>query len=229
VVPSSSAELDGTATGHHPGSEVLVARSVDGGRSFGPGVVIHRDVCPCCRTSLATHGSTVAVALRVATDDMRDIAVATSSDGGATFGEPVRVHRDGWHFDGCPHAGASLAFDDAGRLHVAWYTGAADRQGLWYAMSSDGRTFSEPLAIQAGEWVPVSQVKLTTDRDGSVWIAWDDRRESQSVVRIGVVDGGLRTLPVEIAGHSPAIAAGGRVVVGWQNADSAAARLLLPD
>lgn len=215
-----------------PGSDVRIASSTDGGRTFSPGVVVHPDVCPCCRTSLAVGSDgMVAVAFRSATQNIRDIMVVRSSDGGHTFAEPVRVHEDGWVIDGCPHAGASLAFDSAGRTHIAWYTGAAERQGLWYAVANDDGPFAEPVPIQTGGWVPVSQVKLTAAADGTVWLAWDDRRREQPEVSVArVSDGGMRTLGTTVPGHSPAIAGGARTVaVAWQNDSTAAARLLLLD
>src|SRR5690606_19957859 len=70
-----------------PSSDVRVARSTDGGRTFEPGVVVARDVCPCCRTSLAVapDGAVLVAWRRVFDGDVRDIVVARSTDGGRTF------------------------------------------------------------------------------------------------------------------------------------------------
>lgn len=215
--------------GGMPGSEIRVAASHDGGRTFSPGVVVHRDACPCCRTSLAVTGdSIVAVAFRSATDNIRDMIVVRSVDAARTFGEPVRVHEDGWVIDGCPHAGGSLAFDANGMLHIAWYTGAQQRQGLWYAVSPAGsETFKEPLPLQAEGWVPVSQVKIAPAPDGGVWIAWDDRRREQTEVRVAVTGGdGVGRSRVAGAGMSPAVAAGREVVVAWQRGTAAVATVM---
>lgn len=214
-----------------PGSEVRVAKSSDGGRTFTSGVIVHRDACPCCRTSLAVApDGTVAVAFRTATRNVRDIVVVRSSDAGATFGEPLIVHDDGWVVNACPHAGASLAFAADGRMHIAWYTGVDQRQGLWYARSTeDGTAFEPPQPLETGGWVPVSQVKLAAAPAGDVWIAWDDRREETSAVRLAVArDGTVRELAGTIAGKSPAIAAADDVIVGWQNDAGAAVRVIRP-
>lgn len=212
---------------HMPGSDVRVAKSTDGGLTFTSGVVVHRDVCPCCRTSLATgDDGAVAVAFRSATDNIRDILVVRSSDGGDTFSEPVRVHADGWRVDACPHAGASLAFADDGRIHIAWYTGAEARQGLWYARSNSDASFDQPVPLQTGDWVPVSQVKLAVADDGVVWIAWDDRRKEASAIKLATARAGEVTpVPVGIHGRSPAVAAEQIVVVGWQHDSGAAVRV----
>jgi hypothetical protein len=208
-----------------PGSEVRVARLAADARSFGESVVVARDVCPCCRTSIVSDdGGAIYVAFRTARDDIRDIAIARSDDGGRTFAGPVRVHEDGWQLDACPHAGASLAVDGTGRLHVAWYTGASDGQGLWRAVSRDGgRSFAQPVPLLVGGWVPPSQVKLATDAHGRVWAAWDDRREEQSVVRVALLtEHGHDAIDRTFDGRSPAIAAGRDVVVAWHTADGAA-------
>ena len=57
-----------------------------------------------------------------------DMVVASSTDGGKTFGSPVKIYDDGFQFKGCVHVGAPMAIDSEGTLHVAWYTGATERQ-----------------------------------------------------------------------------------------------------
>jgi hypothetical protein len=205
-----------------PASQVRIARSTDGGRSFQPGVVAAGDVCPCCRTALAVGpGGRVHVAFRSATDNLRDIMIATSTDGAATFAEPVRVHRDDWNIDACPHAGATLALDADGRLHVAWYTGAEQRQGVWYAVADDGIAFGEPAPIMTGGWVPVSQVKLAAGADG-VWIAWDDRRDDVNrILAAPAAHNAAARARLVGTGRSPAIAVGNGLVVAWHNDTSA--------
>jgi hypothetical protein len=211
-----------------PGSEVRVARSTDGGRSFGGSVVVADDVCPCCRTSIVADDGRVFVSYRVRTDDIRNIVVAGSADGGRSFASAVVVHDDGWKIDGCPHAGASLALDGAGRLHVAWYTGAADRQGIWHAVSEDGRSFGRPRPVQTGDWVPVSQVKLARAADGTIWAAWDDRREEHATVRIARVGPrGLDRAVHAVHGEHPAIGAGLDVLLVWRTRDGVARALEL--
>ena len=70
-----------------------------------------------------------------------------------------------------------MIVDPSGTLHVAWYTGRESAPGLFYTTSDDqGFTFEDPEPLLSSEWVPPSQVSLSADADGSVWMAWEDRR-----------------------------------------------------
>lgn len=207
-----------------PGSEIRVAKSADGGRTFGPSLVVDGNVCPCCRTSLAAapDGSIYVAWRKVYTGDVRDPVVARLAPGASAFSAPVRVHADGWVFPGCPHAGPSLAVDARGRVHVAWYTGRDGRQGLWYATSGDGgRTFGAPAALLTAGWVPPSQVALAVEGD-RVWATWDDRREQDGRVTLARLDGGTpHVVAREPVGRSPALASGPRgLLVAWHQGQS---------
>lgn len=133
-----------------PPQEIRVARSTDGGRTFGANRVAAFDPCPCCRTTMAVapNGDLLVAWRAIFGDNIRDIVVARSPDGGSTFDEPVRVHDDGWRINGCPHAGPSLAVAPDGAVHIAWYTGADGGSGVFHAVSRDGaRTFEPPTPL----------------------------------------------------------------------------------
>lgn len=189
------------------GSEIWLAVSDDGGRTFRESTVAV-NTCQCCRTSvIAGPDGTIHLAWRhVFEDGSRDMVLATSTDGGLTFGAPERIHYDNWQILGCPHSGPSLALDGNGNLHVAWYTGATDREGLYYAVSRSGQGFSEPVPLVQG--VPVSQVKLGLSADDQVWLAWEE--QPSGVVRLGRAtadDGLVRIDEYALPGTSPAISA----------------------
>lgn len=204
-----------------PPSEIRIARSTDGGRTFGPGVVVDTAPCPCCRTSLAfgADGSVYLGWRKEYGGDVRDVVVARLAAGEAAFSAPVRVHADAWVFPACPHSGPSLAVDARGRVHVGWYTGREGRQGLWYARSDDlGRTFGTPAALVTGEDVPPSQVALSA-YGAEVLAAWDDRPSQGrrvALARIGA-DGAM----VRMEGGSGRIpsmeARGDGALVAWHD------------
>lgn len=103
------------------------------------------------------------------------MVVAASTDGGKTFSDPVKINDDKFQFDGCVHVGAPMTIDSTGTLHIAWYTGATGRQGMYYATSTDnGQSFSKPLPILTGDWVPPQRIYITIDNADTVWLTWED-------------------------------------------------------
>lgn len=208
-------------------SAAFLARSSDGGTNWGTNTRLSTgEACPCCRTAIASSANgDVWVAWRaVLPGSVRDIVVARSRDGGATFGEATRVFADEWVFEACPHAGPSLLTDARGRLHVAWWTGKEGRSGVWYSRSDDGSTFGDPTALSAlGAPRPV-HVQLALEGDDVV-AAWDDVTVGAEPPRVLVRrsrDGGSTFAPAEQlsapgrAATFPVVGlANGRLTVAW--------------
>jgi hypothetical protein len=150
-----AAWLDGRDRGRgRPGTSALyIARSANRGASFEAPVRVSLDVCPCCRPSIAFGtGQTVYAAWRgVQDENVRDIFVAASRDGGATWGGGQRVAEDNWRINGCPHSGASMA-SLGERLFIAWGTVRDQQQRLYLATSDDaGQTFSSRADLTSGD------------------------------------------------------------------------------
>ena len=179
-------------------SAAYVARSADGGRTWSATVRVERgESCPCCRTAVATDPRDPRRAWMawrtVAPGNVRQVGVAASTDGGATWGAPVRAQRDGWVFEGCPHAGPALRVDTAGRVHVAWWTGKDGAAGVFYARSDDGgRTFGEPVPLGVAAFSRPAHVQLAVD-GARVAAAWDDGTVATPRVLLRASDdGGVR-------------------------------------
>ncbi len=216
-------------------SATYMTRSTDGGRSWAPNVrVAPTESCPCCRTAIASDADgAVYLAWRtVMPGNVRDIVIARSPDRGATWEAPVRVHADDWVFDGCPHAGPSLATDSQGRLHVAWWTGREGAAGVWYARSDDGaRTFGAPVAMGVADFSRPAHAQLAVGADDRVVVAWDDGTLATPRVALRVSnDGGRAFGPVVFASDSGRAAAfpvlaldGRRVSVAWSEQSREAA------
>jgi hypothetical protein len=80
-------------------SQVFMAVSEDGGKTFGSNYSIAESACPCCRPSILflEGGKTVVVAYRIVPpDNVRNHVVIRSTDGGRTFSDPVTISDDGW-------------------------------------------------------------------------------------------------------------------------------------
>ena len=217
-------------------SSAWVTHSPDGGRTWAPNrrVETGGESCPCCRTALASaRDGTLYLAWRkVFPGNVRDVVVATSHDRGLTWGAPVRVHADGWVFEGCPHAGPSIAVDERGRLHAAWWTGKEGAAGVFYARSDDGgRSFGRPVAIDSSDFSRPAHVQLALGDSGRLAVVWDDGRRATPRVMLRVSrDGGARfEAPVAVSAEGraagyPVLAVRGRTLtVAWSERSAAAA------
>jgi hypothetical protein len=96
------------------------------GGVFQPERLIDGVVCDCCNINLLveTDGK-LNVYYRDNNDDVRDIAVLTSTDNGLTFKDSKIIHADKWEIKGCPHTGASSVITEKGKL-IAWYSGTSN-------------------------------------------------------------------------------------------------------
>jgi hypothetical protein len=146
-----------------------------GGRVDGT-VRIDGDTCVCCRVDVATSRDTVALAWRkVFSGDVRDMVLGLSRDGGRTFGDPVRVHADGWKITACPHRGGAAAIDGRGRTYVAWYTEARqDRPDVLLAVSPNGRSFTAPKRLHTSSTSIPDAVRLAVTPAGQAVVVWED-------------------------------------------------------
>jgi hypothetical protein len=110
-----------------PSSAALFyAQSTDGGHTWSDNRRLTDRACPCCRAVATSDASgRVAVAYRAAGGNLRDPALAISTDHGHTFALDTLFSADGWHLQGCPAVGPALTWSGtgAGGLYV-WYTEA---------------------------------------------------------------------------------------------------------
>lgn len=225
-------EDDGQRYGPAKATELRVARSGDEGRRFGRSTLAGSPTCNCCGTHLAQGEEgplfvttrSAFVELKGSLDEVRDQFVAASPDDGATWSDPVKVHDDGFIFSSCPDITAGMAVDSKGRLHYAWVTGTEAHPGFFYAVSDDdAKTFSKPLTLLTDDFVPFGDVKLAVDGDDRAWVAFEDRRGDEDVIRMVLVDpdrGTIRTARAWAGSNPDIVATGaGEALVAWETGD----------
>jgi hypothetical protein len=212
-----------------------VARSRDRGATFGRNVRADERTCVCCRVGLSAGADgSLYVGLRQVNGGVRDIAVARSGDGGATFAAPVLVHQDNWQISACPHRGPSLGQDRGGRVYVAWYTEGTEAPTIHLATSDDrGRTFTRPhsLGYPRGTF-PDAPVMAVTPA-GRAYVAWYESSPVVSRVfmrQVAERGTGLGAPQLVSEGahrsHHPVVAlGGGRLAVAWAQDNYAASRI----
>jgi hypothetical protein len=159
-----------------------------------------KGVCYCCKTALAAgpDGTLVAAWRHVYPGNVRDIAFTVSRDGGRTFSNPGRISDDGWAINGCPDDGPALAIGRSGWIHAAWPTvvpGAEPEGAIFYASSRDGVSFGPRVRVPTGTRRPQHPQIVALD-DRRVIVAWDERRDGQSIAALRVLTAGIAGEPV---------------------------------
>lgn len=164
--------------GDDENADIRVAKSTDGGGSFGPARIVERSKAYSDAPKLAVDSR--GVLHLVYGEDMRTIMYSRSRDGGASFERPRPISEGGAGFP-------ALAIDGKDNLYVLWERFAEHPhlpRGLALAVSSDrGQSFrSVPVPQSAGEgWNGSSQGilmrKLAVNRDGALAIVNSSFRE----------------------------------------------------
>jgi hypothetical protein len=226
---SGGANVDGAA---HAQASKLYFASLDDGASARP---LTGGVCYCCKTAVATgpDGAIYAAWRHVYPGNVRDIAFASSRDGGRTFTPPTRVSADGWMLDGCPENGPALAVNGDNAVHVLWPTlvppasaGAEPALALFHAVTRDGHTFSPRDRIHT-EGTPRHPQLVVTSR--GLAAAWDEELDggNRRVVFVSSLSGADREIVSAARAQTPALAdtRGGVVIVWAEGSDHSVIRV----
>ncbi|WP_425639738.1 sialidase family protein [Algoriphagus yeomjeoni] len=144
---------------------------IEGGRSvlfsktdiqnkFGNESVVDSLACQCCRTALYADASgLISVVYRdILPGSIRDISLATSLNGGASFSTAISFSFDQWNLDGCPHNGPDVV-SDGERIYTTWYTGA-NQNGVYFAeLNTKGKTINKERLSPNGRNIQLSLIQ----------------------------------------------------------------------
>lgn len=185
------------------GGPLWFSRSADGGESFSaPQRIAGSQVVPARAPALAAGpDGTVYLAWTVGETQAAAIRVATSHDGGATFGPPVMATPDAAYADA-----PKLAVDAGGMLHLAYAQSAGGPFGLYrvrYARSADGgRSFEAPREISSplpADAQSAAYPMLGIDAENNVYVCWElfpgRRRHSRGLALAYSRDAGKNFAP----------------------------------
>ncbi len=124
--------------GRTKGTKIYAARSMDGGVTWSKNVKVYASpdghTCECCAPAASPDGKGgFAVLWRNWLKGSRDMWLASSADGGRTFGKARKLGVGTWPLDGCPMKAGTLAPEPNGRLLTLW-----EREGTLYECSPGG-------------------------------------------------------------------------------------------
>jgi photosystem II stability/assembly factor-like uncharacterized protein len=197
-------------------TEIYAATSRDGGLTWEQNVRVYRSpagsVCECCHPSAAYDATgKLYVMWRNSLAGERDMYLASSVDGGQTFGKAIKLGEGTWPLDACPMDGGYLAISPAGEVFTAWRRDrevyltvpqqAERRLGAgrqpWIAATGQGpyAVWLEDRTSRLLLQMPGSTEPATLDRDagdpiiaappsgqGPVVVAWERQRGSVAEV-----------------------------------------------
>ena len=182
-------------------NKIYGSRSTDGGKTWMKNVLIYASpdssVCECCKPSVVVKGENVYVMFRNWLNGNRDLYLATSADGGNTFGQALKLGNGSWALNGCPMDGGGLTVDNDNKVHTVWR-----REGKLYA-AEPGRSEQE---IGEGRGCI-----LKATNAGNIY-AW-----TQNGNIVMMLPGGQKRIVGK--GSQPALAflADKRILGGWEN------------
>lgn len=222
-------------------SDVYLATSIDGGKTFGKNRRVNDD-----KTTAVQYKPSIGVdrdgVLYMAWRDGRngnaDIFFARSEDKGKTFSKNIRLNDDkGFAYQGNP----AIAVDPAGTVYVVWSDNREGTDDIYFTTSRDkGKTFSRNVRINDEKPnAPQSHPTIAIGDENNLLVAWEDFRNGQSDIYLArSVDGGgtfSENLRVnDDAGRAPQIspslayAGDGQVLIAWSDFRNGAVELPPP-
>lgn len=140
------------------------ARSNQAGESWQPPEKLDDSTCSCCSNTLAISKNNQ---LHVFYRDMnpRDMTLLSSEDFGKNWQHKETVGEFNWHFDGCPHVGGAIAFDENNNFYASVWTGLEKKSGL-YTVNSLSKT-----PVKIGKNATHSEIAIFKNR---LILAWDE-------------------------------------------------------
>jgi hypothetical protein len=163
--------------------DIYIARSEDGGKSFGPNQLVAKGACPCCRpvAGVTTDGRLHVAWRHVYMGSIRDIALVSSPDQGKTFTPPVRVAVDNWYVEGCPHSGPTMAVV-GNKIYLAWHSEGKgkDTVGVRVALSGNAGKSFHMTQIISRPLLDANHPMLVTHAQGQVYVTFQAREPREN-------------------------------------------------
>ena len=191
-------------------TEIVASTSLDGGKTWSKNVLVYRSpdgsVCECCHPSVTIDDrGRVLVQWRNSLGGNRDIYVASSSDGGKSFGASQKLGTGSWQLRACPMDGGAIAVS-GNQICSVWRR----EKSLYLSTLASGQ--EQSLGPGEQPWIAATKA--------GPYIVWLFKRGQQA----HLLAPGSKT-PTKLGSNAgdPVIAAGakdsGPVVAAWESRD----------
>jgi hypothetical protein len=146
------------------GTQIWSATSEDSGETWSKNVLVYKSpdgsVCECCHPSVTfDQRGNIHVLWRNALAGARDMYVATSADGGKSFGAATKLGTGSWPLEACPMDGGALAASADAKLASVW------RRDKTVYLASSIKAKEEKLGEGEQPWLAA-----TADGPAAVWL-----------------------------------------------------------
>jgi hypothetical protein len=200
----------------------LMSRTVQSDGSATEATVIDPDTCTCCPTSVVRTAAGLVAAYRGHTsENIRDISLLQNVDD--RWSQPGVLHRDHWHFAGCPVNGPQLDATHK-RAIIIWFTAAHDQPTVNLAFSDDGgANFSSPIRVDEGNALGRAQAVLLPGHSAAAF--WLERVSGTTRLLMRTVhDNGMMEKSIEVSrgfdlGYPHAARSAGAILITWAEGD----------
>lgn len=185
------------------------ARSIDNGENWQQPQKLDDSSCSCCLNTLVMSPNNELYALY---RDMnpRDMTLLSSSDFGNNWQRKETVGEFNWHFDGCPHVGGAIAFDENNNFYASVWTGLEEKSGL-YTVNSFSKT-----PVKIGKNATHSDIAIFENR---VILVWDEMsKDGTGIFTAQSFDKGASWSTSQRLSEKGATATHPRIVAGENNA-----------
>lgn len=156
----------------------IFMRSDDGGLTFTMPTVASEPaageyVCECCPSDIFSKGNDVFLVFRNNNNNLRDMWVSRSTDGGLNFTQATDVDDTDWVISACPISGPKIAALAGDSLITAWKSGASNNNRVSFSTLNSttmekGWEFQFPQTnTNSGQDAP--DIAGSNDTIGIVW------------------------------------------------------------
>lgn len=191
-------------------NKIYGSKSTDGGRTWAKNRLVYASpegpVCSCCQVSALARGHAVWVMFRNSLAGARDLYVARSTDGGASFAPAQKLGRGTWKLEACPMDGGGLAFSGkTSQPETVWR-----REGTVFTSSLTGPEAAVAPGTDCVLAPAPNGVALAWQKSGTLYV----QRPGEAPQAVG-------------AGKLPVLASSGRsLLCAWEKDGAVLGRVL---